>query len=321
MGPYDWKKHWTASFTAIDSSDGFVQYHIKNNTGDGVITSCTVFPGVQAVACDESLAGSSNPVKPDESVIEINFCLDGRYECIVNRQYCFIVSAGDVSVGYVGRKEAGGRFPTGKYRGITIFLEMEVFTRHLLAALVDLRIDMEHIRSLACGTRRYIIPHQDHRLGGIRGALPDAFREKNIPLMKMKVLELLLFLSRQDADAGCPPVYLSRKNAALAESAQGLLASDLSRHIPIRELAAELGTGSTTLKKAFQSVYGLPIYQYHKELRLQEAQKLLRETDASISEIAAAVSYVNPAKFSSAFRQRFGVSPTEYRIQQCEGAH
>lgn len=55
------------------------------------------------------------------------------------------------------------------------------------------------------------------------------------------------------------------------------------------------------------------LYAYLREYRLQTAQKLLTETDASIAEIAHRVGYENPNKFSSAFRQIFGMTPTEYR--------
>ena len=43
------------------------------------------------------------------------------------------------------------------------------------------------------------------------------------------------------------------------------------------------------------------------------AQKLLTETDSTIAEIAHQIGYENPNKFSSAFRQSFGMTPTQYR--------
>ena len=43
------------------------------------------------------------------------------------------------------------------------------------------------------------------------------------------------------------------------------------------------------------------------------AQKLLTETDSTIAEIAHQIGYENPNKFSSAFRQSLGMTPTQYR--------
>ena len=40
---------------------------------------------------------------------------EGRYECEVNRQYCFYAGPGDLSVGNAGSREAAGSFPTGRF--------------------------------------------------------------------------------------------------------------------------------------------------------------------------------------------------------------
>ncbi|MBK9575904.1 MAG: helix-turn-helix transcriptional regulator [Fibrobacteres bacterium] len=49
------------------------------------------------------------------------------------------------------------------------------------------------------------------------------------------------------------------------------------------------------------------------ELRLTEAARLLRESQANISEIAFAVGFQNLSHFGRAFREKFGVSPSEFR--------
>ena len=46
---------------------------------------------------------------------------------------------------------------------------------------------------------------------------------------------------------------------------------------------------------------------------MEEAARLLRETDGSIGDIAQQVGYENQSKFSQAFRDTFQVLPTEYR--------
>ena len=50
-----------------------------------------------------------------------------------------------------------------------------------------------------------------------------------------------------------------------------------------------------------------------KACRLQEAQRLLRETDLPVSEVAAAVGFANPGHFSVAFRERFYMTAVEYK--------
>ena len=60
-------------------------------------------------------------------------------------------------------------------------------------------------------------------------------------------------------------------------------------------------------------MYGLPIASYMKEYRIRQAMKLLRDTDATIAEIAAQVGYETQGKFSKAFKDIADMLPTEYR--------
>ena len=67
------------------------------------------------------------------------------------------------------------------------------------------------------------------------------------------------------------------------------------------------------MKKCFHGVYGDPIYAYMKKYRLQVAERLLKESRATVGEIALQVGYQNPNKFTSAFCAEYGVPPTMYR--------
>ena len=61
---------------------------------------------------------------------------------------------------------------------------------------------------------------------------------------------------------------------------------------------------------------GADIATYMKEYRVHRAMKLLRETDATIADIAARVGYETQGKFSKAFKDVVQVLPTEYRKMQ-----
>ena len=55
------------------------------------------------------------------------------------------------------------------------------------------------------------------------------------------------------------------------------------------------------------------IWPYLRTYRLQVAKKLLLETESSVTEIASKIGYENPNKFTSAFKETYGSSPTEFR--------
>ena len=67
------------------------------------------------------------------------------------------------------------------------------------------------------------------------------------------------------------------------------------------------------MKRCFKGMYGAPVYTYLRTYRLQIAEKLLREGQLSVGEIAVEIGYTNPNKFTSAFRAEYGMTPTEYK--------
>ncbi len=84
-------------------------------------------------------------------------------------------------------------------------------------------------------------------------------------------------------------------------------------HYTIEELSARFELSPTVMKKCFKGVYGDSIYAYMKRYRLQVAERLLREGELTVGEIASQVGYLNPNKFTSAFCAEYGVPPTLYR--------
>lgn len=65
--------------------------------------------------------------------------------------------------------------------------------------------------------------------------------------------------------------------------------------------------------QVFKQYTGKNFVNYLKELRMQEAKRLLEETDMRIVEISVAVGYENEKHFMKLFKAVCGVSPTEYR--------
>lgn len=67
------------------------------------------------------------------------------------------------------------------------------------------------------------------------------------------------------------------------------------------------------LEEIFKKKTGMTIQQYHTDLRMQEAARLLRSTLHSVSEISSMVGYQDPLYFSNVFKKATGYSPRAYR--------
>lgn len=64
------------------------------------------------------------------------------------------------------------------------------------------------------------------------------------------------------------------------------------------------------LLRCFSQVYGISPFRFISRLRIAEAQRLLKTTELSVSEIAMAVGYNSMSNFSTYFKQITGVSPS-----------
>jgi AraC family transcriptional regulator len=65
--------------------------------------------------------------------------------------------------------------------------------------------------------------------------------------------------------------------------------------------------------RAFKRSFGEPPHRYLRQRRIELAKKLLESPTTSVSEIAQAVGFVDPASFTAAFRRSVGMTPTDYR--------
>ena len=83
----------------------------------------------------------------------------------------------------------------------------------------------------------------------------------------------------------------------------------------LHELAAMVGTNECTLKRAFKEEYGLTVFQCLFDYRMALAAKYLLNSQSPISEIATLLGFDYHSHFCTAFRRKFGMSPTDYRAK------
>lgn len=67
------------------------------------------------------------------------------------------------------------------------------------------------------------------------------------------------------------------------------------------------------LSKIFKQHGKEKLSAYIMEQKLQEAKRMLLETDRSVQDIAAELGYLSPQAFARAFRRELGITPQEYR--------
>lgn len=69
----------------------------------------------------------------------------------------------------------------------------------------------------------------------------------------------------------------------------------------------------TYLTKLFHARYGYTIYEYVLKKRMERAKELLENPDIKVLDIAKRLGYADNHYFSKAFRNYYGISPSQYR--------
>jgi AraC-like DNA-binding protein len=79
------------------------------------------------------------------------------------------------------------------------------------------------------------------------------------------------------------------------------------------ELAKHVGMSRSSFTDRFKVTLGTSPGDYVTAVRMQRARALLRDTDASVAEVAATIGYRSEAAFSRAFKRHAGVPPSQLR--------
>jgi AraC-like DNA-binding protein len=105
--------------------------------------------------------------------------------------------------------------------------------------------------------------------------------------------------------AGLREPYVAR---ALA-----LLHGDIARDWTVDDLGREVGLSRSALADRFIRLIGVPPMHYLANWRMQVAAQKLRDSSASLAQVAVAVGYDSEAAFSRAFKKTFGAAPATWR--------
>lgn len=81
-------------------------------------------------------------------------------------------------------------------------------------------------------------------------------------------------------------------------------------------LTKEVGISRAQLHRKMKDMTGLPVSEFIRNIRLEQAVRLLEEQKINVTQVAYSVGFSNLAHFSTVFRKQFGVSPTEYLEQK-----
>jgi AraC-like DNA-binding protein len=109
----------------------------------------------------------------------------------------------------------------------------------------------------------------------------------------------------------CANKALSKRDQDIVQNLKEYLAKNFLCDHSLDNLARHFATNTNKLMVLFKKAFGKSIFDYISELRMEYAHRLLKEEEKMIIEVAREVGYKNPNHFSSAFKKKFGINPSQ----------
>jgi AraC-like DNA-binding protein len=122
---------------------------------------------------------------------------------------------------------------------------------------------------------------------------------------------IIEFISHRFSLLDLLDTQINKEELLLAKRAKLYLLDDFKSPPSIEVLAHLCATNKSKLKKVFKKVYKNTIYGYVQQLRLEEANLLLRENSITIGAVSKKVGYKHQGYFSKLFFKTYGVYPKD----------
>jgi AraC-like DNA-binding protein len=103
-----------------------------------------------------------------------------------------------------------------------------------------------------------------------------------------------------------------RRHISIVESVKEHIANEYWSNQSLGSLARSVHCSPSQLVRIFPAQTGFSIHSYQQHIRLRVALQLLRETPFELCDVAIQLGFASHSHFSSVFRRRFGISPSEF---------
>jgi AraC family transcriptional regulator len=138
-------------------------------------------------------------------------------------------------------------------------------------------------------------------------ALDVLFRQQLTDLLATRLLA-----AHSGAATTYQPALGGLSPTALRRALERLRSSD-DADVSLAALASDAGLSRFHFCRAFKESTGLSPHAWLRQQRLEQAMTMLRESDASIVSVAAALGYASQTAFAAAFRKLTGETPSNWR--------
>jgi AraC-like DNA-binding protein len=134
--------------------------------------------------------------------------------------------------------------------------------------------------------------------------------------LKALIVELLLYLLRCVEKVEMPmPIFDNPLHHKISEIAN-YIQDNYMQPLTLAHLSERFYISTYYLCRVFKEISGFSFVEYLNHVRINEAQRLLRDTDTQILQVSEQVGFESVVHFGRVFKHTAGLSPTQYRRMQ-----
>ena len=156
-----------------------------------------------------------------------------------------------------------------------------------------------HIRNAASADAKYLL----RQLLAVYEERAPYYRERSNALLALLLCEILR----------CNPPEAKPEENSYVKEMKRLITADISKRVTVEEIADAVHLYPTYCSELFRRETGVTISEWASSARVEAAKSLLCDASLSIREIAERTGFCDRFYFSRIFRQKTGLSPTEFR--------
>lgn len=279
------------------------------------IISYDLYEGIKLAFMSLTGNKQTDTHEPLNHILEINYCHKGRIGWKMSDGNSIYLGEHDFSLHTMECCSTSTiTLPNEYYEGITIYIDLNVFSEKTPELLTHTGITGERLLNKFCKNGNFSAFIGNEETDAIFSAFYQQPKELQLAYWRLKVIELLLYLSKLSFNTENRLSEYQAEQVEIVRNIHKYLLDNISQRTTIDEIARKYLINPTTLKSVFKAVYGTSIASHIKEHRMKLASRLLIETQKSIKEIAKEVGYESQSKFSKVFKEYYEILPTEYRI-------
>lgn len=148
------------------------------------------------------------------------------------------------------------------------------------------------------------------RIGAIMRAVLSQFKCNKTPVASELSFQIHEILCRLMPDAAEPK---TENHNAIERAVSFIRANLTSRQLNLAAISQSVGLSTSYLIRLFQRELGCTPHEYVIQLRMEHAKYLLKTTSMTVKKIAEDSGYGSSSSFVSAFTEKVGISPQQYR--------